>query len=219
MEAPCRQGRALIRLARGNFAGALEDSERGLALAESGGGDPQMLLPALATAALCGLEMGDEDRAASLADRLGDMGRSDLLAHWWFLEFAFVLVGLGRSAEVGLARAGFPTPTRWLDVATSYAAGDMSAAAETLSAMGARPFEAYVRLRGRRGARGRRSSVGGAGRASESARVLAGRGGEHVCASRRGAASRLRVAPRRVRPLSWRLCSQESFVSSGGSRA
>ena len=45
MEAPCRQGRALIRLARGNFAGALEDSERGLALAESGGGDPQMLLP------------------------------------------------------------------------------------------------------------------------------------------------------------------------------
>ena len=147
MEAPCRQFRALIRLARGNFAGALEDSERGLALAESGGGDPQMLLPALATAALCGLEMGDEDRAASLADRLGDMRRSDLLAHWWFLEFAFVLVGLGRSAEVGLARAGFPTPTRWLDVATSYAAGDMSAAAETLSAMGARPFEAYVRLR------------------------------------------------------------------------
>ena len=163
MEAPCRQFRALIRLARGNFAGALEDSERGLALAESGGGDPQMLLPALATAALCGLEMGDEDRAASLADRLGDMGRSDLLAHWWFLEFAFVLVGLGRSAEVGLARAGFPTPTRWLDVATSYAAGDMSAAAETLSAMGARPFEAYVRLRAAEelAAGGRRSEAQG----------------------------------------------------------
>ncbi len=148
MEAPCRQLRALIRVARGNFAGALEDSERGLALAESSGGDPQMLLPALATAALCGLEIGDEGRAASLADRLlGDMRSSKLLAHWWFLKFAFVLVGLGRSAEVGPAAAGFPTPTRWLEAATSYAAGDLSAAGETLSTMGARPFEAYVRLR------------------------------------------------------------------------
>jgi tetratricopeptide (TPR) repeat protein len=148
MEAPCRQFRALIRLARGNFAGALEDSERALALAESSGSDPQMLLPALATAALCSQEMGDEDRAASLADRLlGDMRRSELLAHWWFLEFTFVLVSLGRSAEVGPAAAGFPTPTRWLEVATAYAAGDTSAAAETLAAMGARPLEAYVRLR------------------------------------------------------------------------
>jgi class 3 adenylate cyclase/tetratricopeptide (TPR) repeat protein len=148
METPCRQFRALIRVARGNFAGALEDSERALALAESSGSDPQMLLPALATAALCRQEMGDEDRAASLADRLlGDMKRSELLAHWWFLTFAFVLVGLGRSAEVGHAAARFPTPTRWLEVATVYAAGDTSAAAETLAAMGARPFEAYVRLR------------------------------------------------------------------------
>jgi hypothetical protein len=56
-------------------------------------------------------------------------------------------VSLGRSAEVGQAAAGFPTPTRWLEAATSYAAGDTSAAAETLAAMGARPFEAYVRLR------------------------------------------------------------------------
>jgi class 3 adenylate cyclase/tetratricopeptide (TPR) repeat protein len=148
MEAPCRQFRALIRLARGNFGGALEDSERALALAESSGSDPQMLLPALATAALCRQEMGDDDRAAGLADRLlGDMKRSELLAHWWFLTFAFVLVGLGRSAEVGHAAARFPTPTRWLEVATVYAAGDTPAAAETLAAMGARPFEAYVRLR------------------------------------------------------------------------
>jgi hypothetical protein len=58
-----------------------------------------------------------------------------------------VLVGLGRPAEVGQAAARFPTPTRWLEVATVYAAGDTSAAAETLAAMGARPFEAYVRLR------------------------------------------------------------------------
>jgi class 3 adenylate cyclase/tetratricopeptide (TPR) repeat protein len=148
MEAPCRQFRALIRLARGNFAGALEDSERALAISESSGGDPQMLLPALATAALCRQEMGDEDQAASLADRLlGDMRRSEMLAHWWFLQFAFVLVGLGRPAEVGQAAARFPTPTRWLDVAMSYAAGETSAAADKLASMGARPFEAYVRLR------------------------------------------------------------------------
>jgi hypothetical protein len=57
------------------------------------------------------------------------------------------LVGLGRSAEVGPAAAGFPTPTLWLEVATSYAAGDPLAAAEMLFSMGARPYEAYVRLR------------------------------------------------------------------------
>jgi class 3 adenylate cyclase/tetratricopeptide (TPR) repeat protein len=148
MEAPCRGFRALIRLARGNFAGALEDCERVLELAESSGSDSQMLLPTLAAAALCRLETGDEGEAGSLADRLQvEIKSSELLAHSWFLEFAFVLVGLGRSAEVGPAAAGFPTPTLWLEAATSYAAGDMSGAVETLSAMGARPFEAYVRLR------------------------------------------------------------------------
>jgi tetratricopeptide (TPR) repeat protein len=152
MEAPCRGFRALIRLARGNFAGALEDCERGLELAESSGSDSQMLLPTLAAAALCRLETGDEGEAGSLADRLQvEIKSSELLAHSWFLELAFVLVGLGRSAEVGPAAAGFPTPTLWLEAATSYAAGDMSGAVETLSAMGARPFEAYVRLRAAEG--------------------------------------------------------------------
>jgi class 3 adenylate cyclase/tetratricopeptide (TPR) repeat protein len=164
MEAPCRGFRALIRLARGNFAGALEDCERGLALAESSGSDSQMLLPILAATALCRVETGDELGAGSLADRLQvEIKSSELLAHSWFLEFAFVLVRLGRSAEVGQAAAGFPTPTLWLEAATSYAAGDMSGAVETLSAMGARPFEAYVRLRAAEelAAGGRRSEAQG----------------------------------------------------------
>jgi class 3 adenylate cyclase/tetratricopeptide (TPR) repeat protein len=147
MEVPCRGLRALIRLARGNFAGALEDCERGLALGESSRGDSQMFLPILAKAALCRLETGDEGGAGSLADRLVEIKSRALLAHSWFLELTFVLGGLGRSAEVGPAAAAFPTPTLWLEVATSYAAGDLLAAAETLSSMGARPFEAYVRLR------------------------------------------------------------------------
>jgi class 3 adenylate cyclase/tetratricopeptide (TPR) repeat protein len=147
MEAPCRGLRALIRLARGNFAGALEDCERGLALGESSRGDSQMFLPILAKAALCRLETGDDGGAGGLADRLVEIKSKALLAHSWFLELTFVLVGLDRSAEVGPAAAGFPTPTLWLEVATSYAAGDLLAAAETLSSMGARPYEAYVRLR------------------------------------------------------------------------
>ncbi|HVD09349.1 MAG TPA: AAA family ATPase [Gaiellaceae bacterium] len=147
MEAPCRGLRALIRLARGNFAGALEDCERGLALGASSRGDSQTFLPILAKAALCRLETGDEGRAGSLADRLVEIKSRALLAHSWFLELTFVLVGLGRSAEVGPAAAGFPTPTLWLEVATSYAAGDPLAAAEMLFSMGARPYEAYVRLR------------------------------------------------------------------------
>jgi class 3 adenylate cyclase/tetratricopeptide (TPR) repeat protein len=148
MEAPGRGCRALIRLARGNFAGALEDCERGLALAESSGSDSQMLLPTLAGAALCRLETGDEGGAGNLADRLlVELETSEVLYHWWFLEFAFALEGLGRSAEIGPAAAGFPTPTLWRDVAISYAAGNLSVAAETLAAMGARPFEAFVRLK------------------------------------------------------------------------
>jgi len=148
MEAPCREFRALIRLARGNFAGALEDCERALVLGQSSATDSQLFLPTLAATALCSLETGDEDRAASLADRLlAEMRNREVLAHWWFLDLAFTLVGLGRSAEVGRAAAGFPTRTLWLEAATSYAAGDISAAAETLAEMGARPFEAYVRLR------------------------------------------------------------------------
>jgi class 3 adenylate cyclase/tetratricopeptide (TPR) repeat protein len=149
METACRVLRGRMRLARDDTKGALEDVERALELARVMK-DPQVLWPSLAFAARV-FHPTDERRAG---DHL-----AELLSEWsaqgwpvgsesdWMSDAAVVipLVGLESNFLDGAAHAEDPFP--WRRAAVAYVSGDARAAAETYGAIGARPEEAYARLR------------------------------------------------------------------------
>ena len=72
---------------------------------------------------------------------------SNDLPHYWFLDLAFAMTELGRGQDViGLTHSAL-LQTRWSEAAALYAGGASTAAADVLAEMGARPAEAYVRLK------------------------------------------------------------------------
>ncbi len=149
MESPCRVLRGRIRLARGDTGGAQEDSDRALELARAAT-DPQVLWPALTLSARV-LVPSDAKGADALLE--------EVLAGWeargsnygieseWSPDAAIVLPLVGREAQFleGAKLTGEPPP--WRRAAVAYVSGDPLAAAEIYGEMGARPFEAYARLR------------------------------------------------------------------------
>ena len=108
--------RARLDLARGAIPGALEESARGLELAE-GQGDPQETFPALATRARVLLESGDEAQAGATVDELFKRWKKSPTSAPgpWVAEVAAVLVGLGKGAELMKAAERVALRTRWLD--------------------------------------------------------------------------------------------------------
>jgi tetratricopeptide (TPR) repeat protein len=149
MESPCRWLRGRIRLARGDVAGAADDAERGLELARVAK-DPQLLWAGLAFAART-VHATDPKRAESFVVevlREGDaagwpmMGESD-----WSADLAVALRLLGR--DVPFAGGAGQTATRrpWRAAAVAFVSGDFREAAETYARIGAKPEEAYARLR------------------------------------------------------------------------
>jgi tetratricopeptide (TPR) repeat protein len=147
MEGICREYRGRIRLARGDVAGAVEDSDRELELARVAK-DPQVLYPALSFRALALLAAGRAAEGAAHAE--------DLLSGWrdkrlvsglgWPFDLAVVFDELGRSDELVAALAGGPE-TSWIAAARAFVSREFERAADILAEIGSLPDEAYARLR------------------------------------------------------------------------
>jgi class 3 adenylate cyclase/tetratricopeptide (TPR) repeat protein len=137
--------RCLVRLPRGDRAGAIRDSERCLAVGRQVG-DAQMLQPALALRIWVLSDVGERERAAPLLDELlaGMAERNGLRSHyWWYLSEAALEHGR-REEFLALARAGGGP---WIEAATARVLGDVEKAVAAFAAIGARPLEAAARQR------------------------------------------------------------------------
>ncbi|HEX2044967.1 MAG TPA: adenylate/guanylate cyclase domain-containing protein [Gaiellaceae bacterium] len=141
--------RALIRLADGDAAGALEDSGRALESARLVR-DPQTLFLALACRTRVLLGTGQEDEALAVLDELVGRWRESpaSFASTWLPAAAVVAQALGRAEGFLAAAAGATMPTRWLEAAGLAARGDFPAAARAYAAIGSLPDEAEARLLG-----------------------------------------------------------------------
>jgi tetratricopeptide (TPR) repeat protein len=143
METACRRVRGLIRLARGDIAGAVDDAERSLDVARNAN-DPWHLNQALALRARTLVVAGDADEASDSADELlrtWSAGEGPVPSFESF-DLAVALFALERGQEL----EDVPSITRWFRAATAYARGDFVGAAALAAEIGSRPEEAYARL-------------------------------------------------------------------------
>jgi DNA-binding SARP family transcriptional activator/class 3 adenylate cyclase/tetratricopeptide (TPR) repeat protein len=139
--------RAWIRLARGDVAGALEDSSGALEFARQAK-DTAALCQALALRARVLAESGHRDEAASLIDEVMDLCvGSGALASFWTADLAEAARELGRGDEVSRLAQSVRMPTRWLAAACRLVEDAHVDAADEYAAIGARPEEARSRLR------------------------------------------------------------------------
>jgi hypothetical protein len=137
----CRLWRGRIRLARGQLAGAREDATRALAMARESG-DRLNLDPALAFKARVLLVTDQAADAGKLLDELLATLGGGLLKPELGADLPVDLVALGRPVEV----LDGALPSRWLDAARAFAAGDPGRAARLYAEIGSRPDEATARL-------------------------------------------------------------------------
>jgi class 3 adenylate cyclase/tetratricopeptide (TPR) repeat protein len=148
-EGPARQIRGLIRLGRGDLAGALADAGDAVACARQRG-DPQLLLSVLAFQGHALLDGGRADEAAARVDEvlaiLAEQGAEAAAPHWTG-ELAVVLLGLDRAGELVELAGTVRLPTPWLEAAAAMATGEFDRAADRYASIGSRPDEAYARLR------------------------------------------------------------------------
>lgn len=141
--------RGRIRLARGEVAAALDDAKKSLELGRVAR-DPQTLYPAFSFAAVASLEAGRRRDAERLADELLALRPADYaIPHHVspLFDLAWVLAALDRSGELLEATEHSAIRTRWIDAAKTLARGDYPRAADMYADIGARPSEAYTRLR------------------------------------------------------------------------
>jgi class 3 adenylate cyclase/tetratricopeptide (TPR) repeat protein len=149
MESPCRWLRGRMRLSRGDVEGAREDAERGLELARAAK-DPQLLWAALVFGARA-VHTTDPRRADDLvaeffvdweAQGWPRSGESD-----WGPDLAVVLPLVNREGRFLEGTTKMTMLSPWLDAAIAFVSGDPRGAADVYAAIGARPEEAYARLR------------------------------------------------------------------------
>lgn len=149
MEHACRYARSVIRLGRGDTAGAIEDASASLGLAE-GIKDPQVLHPARAYAARVFVAVGRrEDASYQINTLLVDVAAEGVhaLADSWTVDLAVAMAGLGREQEFCERAPTLATPTRWLEAATLWAEEEYTQAALVLDEIGALPQAAEARVR------------------------------------------------------------------------
>jgi hypothetical protein len=146
-EMEVRDVRASIRLARDDTDGALDDSEKSLAMAR-GAKDPQALHPALGERARILFLAGRRAEAVALVEELIEIAAPsgvDLTAAFWFVSAGVVLGAEGRG-EVLLRVAETAPSSPWIEAGCAIARGDFAGAADILGRIGARPHEAFARL-------------------------------------------------------------------------
>jgi class 3 adenylate cyclase/tetratricopeptide (TPR) repeat protein len=143
----CRMVRGAVRLARGDTAGALADAAWALQFAR-GADYPEALFPALAFDARARLAVGQEEEAGALAGELLERwaGAEGTAASFWTADLARVLWLLGRGEELRPVAARVRAPTRWLEAAQCFAAGELEEAADLYAEIGTRPDEAFARI-------------------------------------------------------------------------
>ena len=148
MEMATREVRAVIRLAKGDQAGAREDSQRVVDLARAVQ-DSQVLLPALAFHAHLVFVTGKREEAVALVDELLERmpSKESALRSHWTLPLAFVLTAVGRTDDLDRVLSSAPISTRWLEAASAFAHGRFDEAAGILAEIGAVADEALLRLR------------------------------------------------------------------------
>ena len=140
--------RGMIRLARADEQGALEDSAASLARAR-GARDPQSLFPALAVCALVQVSVGDRELASVRMDELLDLwGRSPRSnpRSTTTVELTRAALALGRESDVAAVLEPVRTRTLWTEAAYALADGSPEVAAEIFQRIGSRPSEAVARM-------------------------------------------------------------------------
>jgi class 3 adenylate cyclase/tetratricopeptide (TPR) repeat protein len=145
MAAVCHEVRARVRVARGDLAGADDDTQRAVALARQIK-DPQALYPGLASRARALFELSRDGEARALANELSTLLEERPFAPtYWVVDLALVREGLGQPEPLLPAPPVLRLP--WLAAAEAYAAGEFAYAAEILGGIGSQPDAAYARLR------------------------------------------------------------------------
>jgi class 3 adenylate cyclase/tetratricopeptide (TPR) repeat protein len=153
MQPTCRRYRALVRLARGDAPGALDDIEAGTTQSRAIR-DPQDLVPALAWRAFCLARTGDARGAEAALGELVEVQRALEQPEAYgpsAVLVAHVLRDLGR--EEGRAELHIPPATPWQRAALAIVDGDLLGAADELAAMPTRALEAHARLEAARALR------------------------------------------------------------------
>jgi class 3 adenylate cyclase/tetratricopeptide (TPR) repeat protein len=147
METTCRWLRGRIRLAQGDNPGAAADAERGVERARSSK-DPQVLWPTLAFAARAFIAT-DTARARALVEEVLSDWRENLAVSAASEAVNDMAVALRTLGEQGALSGVVPdTPEiPWFGAGLAFDAGDFQEAAERYERIGARPEEAYARLR------------------------------------------------------------------------
>jgi class 3 adenylate cyclase/tetratricopeptide (TPR) repeat protein len=146
LETWIRNFRGQVRLARGDTAGALEDSERALETARAAK-DTQVLYPALAFRGRALAATGhDHEAGEPLGELLARLtGEEWSMSDFW-IDFALALSHLDRTGALRAAVRRVKTPTRWVGVAEAIAQGDLESAADRCAEIGSLPDEANIRL-------------------------------------------------------------------------
>ena len=142
-EGGMRLRRAVIRMARDDVPGALEEVRRIVPLARSAG-DPQQRVPWLSGCAFLLAEAGRTEEARQLAaEALGEQGRGT--GRWEYVDLALVAGELGCVDELATAlQRG--TPTKWSEAANALMRRDLVRAADILHEIGDAELEPLVRL-------------------------------------------------------------------------
>jgi tetratricopeptide (TPR) repeat protein len=139
-----REGRASLRLARGDLTGAAEDREWTLEQAHRVQ-DPQRIIPTLASSAVGLVLLGKEDEARPIADETISLVREHVPLTSAANHLALVAGRLGVRDELReLVELSPKGP--WHDLTLAAAQGDLVRAGDLYAQMGATTFEAVARL-------------------------------------------------------------------------
>ena len=141
MECRCRIWRGRIRLARGETEAALADSGAALELARVSG-EPQHLDPALAFGARALLAADQAVEAGPLVDELLKSVDGRLLEASIGSDLPIALSELGHRVE----SLDNVLPSRWLEAARAFVAGDVRRSAQLYAAIGSRPDAANAHI-------------------------------------------------------------------------
>ncbi len=142
LESDIRRARAECRLARDDVDGAVQDLRMALPAARRAG-DPQVLVPALVTAARVYVEVGKLDEARTLTREAAGVAPPN----WHLGDLAWFAEELECREELLGRLERMQLQTKWGDATRAILAGDLFVAAEIYLEIGDLMEEAFARLR------------------------------------------------------------------------
>ena len=142
-EGGMRMRRALVRLARDDVEGALDDLRKTVLLARQAS-DPQQRVPWLCESARLFVEAGELEEARRLAPEALQAGSANM--SWALGELAYVARELECGDELAELLERAP-PTTWITAAQALVTGDFGGGADLLEKIGDEELAALARLR------------------------------------------------------------------------